>query len=342
MVGGRRSWLLAAVRLLLATGVSAVILWWIFRDVHWQHLWRQIVEMDLTYVGLYALALVVVQLCRVWRWQPLIKSFVKLTPRELFRISNIGLFLILALPFRLGEFSRPYLLKKHHGVRMSMGMGSVVVERVIDGLLVTVLFFLSTLALDGRFVVPHGIYVAAFIAGGIFAVAIAVIVVTLVFGEPLFRLLELLNQSFVAPLTRRVTEMLRAFTVGLKSLPDWRAILVFCFWTLVYWGANGLGLYWMMCAFGWDLPKVAGFILVSIIVVGIMIPAGPGHLGTYQGAIVKGLAIFAVAPTDAAAYSMVVYPLNVLVVVLFGLPYLVNAKLQISELVESQEELATR
>ncbi len=93
-------------------------------------------------------------------------------------------------------------------------------------------------------------------------------------------------------------------------------------WTLIYWAINGLGLYWMMRAFGWDVPIAAGFLVVSIIVVGIMIPAGPGFLGTFHAALLAGLSIFGIDRTGAAAYGMIIYPITVGVQLAFGLPYL--------------------
>jgi hypothetical protein len=88
-----------------------------------------------------------------------------------------------------------------------------------------------------------------------------------------------------------------------------------------------------MRAFGWDLPVLAGFTLVCVLVIGIMIPAGPGNLGTFQGALLAGLAVFGVGPTDAAAYGVVVYPITLVVMLAFGLPYLIGGRTRVAEIV---------
>ena len=56
---------------------------------------------------------------------------------------------ILALPVRLGEFVRPYLVARERDVRMSTMVGAVAVERIVDGLLISILFFGAYLASAG-------------------------------------------------------------------------------------------------------------------------------------------------------------------------------------------------
>ena len=57
---------------------------------------------------------------------------------------------LMVLPFRLGEFARPYLVADGKKVRVSAALSSVVVERVVDGIFTAVLLVLVLLA------VPEG------------------------------------------------------------------------------------------------------------------------------------------------------------------------------------------
>jgi uncharacterized protein (TIRG00374 family) len=328
------------VRLAIALSLSGFFLWLAFRHVDWSLMWQRVHEANRLYVLGFVISLAINQFCRVLRWDILIRPFTRISTAALFRISNVGLMLILLLPLRLGEFARPYLLKKESGAPLSSGMGSIVVERVIDGLLVVLLFFATTLGLHGRYHVPPALKAAAAVALGVFAGGLVVSIAALCARDSVFKLFEMLLSPISPRLTRRVLGMLDAFIHGLRVLPDLRAIFAFSLWTVAYWVANGLGYYCVMRAFGWDLPVVAGFALVSVIVIGIMIPAGPGHLGTFQGAILAGLAIFGVGPTDAAAYGMVVYPITVAAMVAFGLPYLLSRGGQVSEIMRVSAQQA--
>ena len=196
------------------------------------------------------------------------------------------------------------------------------VERVIDGLLVTLLFFCTTYQLGPPYAIPTVLHVSAVAALLVFAGATAVIVLALVTHGQFIKLARRLGGHVAPKMTERVIHLIDAFVAGLRSLPNVKAVMAVVFWTLAYWTANTLGFYWLLLAFGWSLPWVTSAIVVCVLVIWIMVPAGPGFLGTYQGAIVASLAIFGVSNTDAVAYGMVAYPINLVVVVGFGLPYL--------------------
>ncbi|MEL6547618.1 MAG: lysylphosphatidylglycerol synthase domain-containing protein, partial [Myxococcota bacterium] len=146
-------------------------------------------------------------------------------------------------------------------------------------------------------------------------------------------LIERLGKPIAPGLTEKAVGILRAFVDGLRALPNTASVLKFVLWTLAYWAANGLGMWALALGFGWDLPMISGFMLVSILVIGIMVPAGPGFLGPYQMALILGLSIFGIGQTEAAAYAMVSYPLTVISVLAFGLPWLFAGQAGVGEIV---------
>src|SRR5262245_29027207 len=63
---------------------------------------------------------------RAWRWNNLLDPIgAALPPGKLLAISSVGFMAILALPFRLGEFARPALLRKRGQVSASALLGTV-------------------------------------------------------------------------------------------------------------------------------------------------------------------------------------------------------------------------
>ena len=324
-----------AAQLVASLALSALFLWLAFRNVDFAAAMRLVGSVSLPLVALYVVSLVLIQLARAARWEILVRPFAAISKRAAFRISNIGGMLVLVLPLRLGELSRPYLLKRECGARMSAGLGAVVVERAIDGLLVTLFFFVSTMASSQNEHVPAGLHLAAVLALLFFTAAMAVVVATLLWRDTALRVVSRLVTPISRALASRLTGMLSAFVDGLRALPNARAVAGVIFWTAIYWAINGLGFYCVMRAFGWSLPPTAGFTLVSIIVIAIMIPAGPGFIGTFQAGIIAGLAIYGIGANAAAAYGLVVYPLNLLVVVAFGLPYLFSPKAAIGDIVRA-------
>ena len=72
---------------------------------------------------------------RASRWRFLIAPVKRVPLRDVVLLNWIGFFAIFALPLRLGELARPALTKLRHGIPISVGLGTVAVERVIDGLI---------------------------------------------------------------------------------------------------------------------------------------------------------------------------------------------------------------
>ena len=60
----------------------------------------------------------------------------------------------------------------------------------------------------------------------------------------------------------------------------------------VYWGLNGFGMWVLMRAFPFQLSLVQAYVVMCLVVVGVMIPAAPGMVGTFQAAVKLGLSIF--------------------------------------------------
>ncbi|MBI5508139.1 MAG: flippase-like domain-containing protein [Deltaproteobacteria bacterium] len=324
-----------ALRLGISLGLSGLFLWFAFHNVDLDTMWAQLRQVRWWAVVAFALLTMLIQLCRILRWEVLVRPFVKISTPTLFRVSGLGLMLIMVLPLRLGEFARPYLLKKETGAPFSAGVGSVVVERAMDGLLVTVLFFLTTFLLGASHPVPRPLMAAAVAALLFFAAVTVVIIFALITEARTLALVRRLGTPLAPRLTERAVGMLGAFVVGLRSLPDVRALAVFIGYTLIYWAANGWGMYLVMRGMGWDVPLLAGFTIVCVLVIGIMIPAGPGHLGTFQGALLAGLSIFNIGASEAAAYGMVIYPLTLLVIIAFGVPYLFGHGGEVSEIMRA-------
>src|SRR4029079_11245838 len=93
-------------------------------------------------VGLYLATLAVTHLFRAWRWDFLLRSAGARVPlHRLLAISSVGFMAILALPLRLGELVRPYYVAREGHVRMSAALGTIAVERIVDGLVISIVFF---------------------------------------------------------------------------------------------------------------------------------------------------------------------------------------------------------
>jgi len=128
-------------QLLIGVVISAVFLWLAFRRVPLSELWAFLKTINY----LWTLPLVVILIGSMYwrsvRWRLLLPPTRNIPPPRLFGPLIIGFGLNNVFPARAGEVLRPLALTKKEGVPFGEGMGTVVMERIFDSIMLLVLFF---------------------------------------------------------------------------------------------------------------------------------------------------------------------------------------------------------
>jgi glycosyltransferase 2 family protein len=239
------------------------------------------------------LLLVVVQLCRSLRWNHLLAPLgVRVPAGPLLAISAVGFMAILALPARLGELVRPGLLRKR-GVSASAALGTVAVERIVDGLLVSLFVFGAFFALRGPGA-PGWMMPTAYAALALFGTALVFLIfarrrpeATVTFCLRL-SLLPHLAPRLAGVIERKLLDMIRGFDV----LADRKNLIAFVAWSVVYWGANGGGVWVLARGFHLPLSLVGAYAVMGLVAVGITLPNSPGLVGQFQWFTLLGLTLY--------------------------------------------------
>lgn len=286
------------VNLLLSFGMLALCLWLVWPSagertdlaMAFSRLeWGTFAPYLFAFLGLQ----VVVHVCRSLRWNHLLAPLgVKVPPGPLLAISSVGFMAILALPARLGEFVRPGLLRRR-GISASAALGTVAVERIVDGLMISLFVFGAFYSIRGPHA-PGWMMPTAYLALGIFAAALVFLVFAMWRPEATVRtslklsLLPRLAPRIARVIEDKLLEMIRGFAV----LRDLRNLLAFSAWSLVYWIANGLGVWVLARGFGLDLSVMGGLATMGLVAVGISLPNSPGLVGQFQWFTLLGLSLY--------------------------------------------------
>lgn len=331
-----------AVQAVAGLAISAVALWLTLRGKDLGAIWAEIQGADYRYLAPYVLVLLGIHLARTVRWGILLEPVAEVPFGRLNAISAVGFMALMILPFRLGEFARPYLVAEPGKLRASTALSSVVAERIADGiftglLLVAVLFAVPDGAPGVRILRTGGVIVSlAFVA------ALAFLVVAYRNRALAVRLASGVLRPISPRLAERAAGMLDAFIHGLRHVPDRRKAWAFVLLTFAYWGMNAFGMSVLARGFGFRLGVVESCAVLGVLVVGVMIPAGPGMVGTFQGAIVVGLSLF--APADAVAtrgtaYANVLWAAQLVQVTALGLFFMFSRHIRLARLVGAGAEM---
>lgn len=254
-------------------------------------------SMSVSAVLIYALTIIPVHLFRAWRWKFLLRPIgVSLPFRRLMTISTVGFMAVLALPFRLGEFARPYYVVREGQSRMSAVLGTVAVERIVDGLVIAILLFTTYLfsLAPGAHAYPPMLALSAWLALFGFLGLTIFLGCALRWTEATIRLA--LAVTFLRKISPKwadtLDDKLRGLIQGFRALHNARDMLPFLLQTALYWGANGLGMWVLARLMNLPIPLHGAFAAMAFTGVLITLPNAPGLVGQFHAGIVLALAAY--------------------------------------------------
>ncbi len=322
-------------RLILGLAISALFLVW---------LWRQVG--DLSAIGsalreanyLYVLPALAVYFFGVWiravRWHYLLKPLKSVSPNRLFPVVVIGYMANDVLPARLGEFVRAYVLGDRERLPAAAILGTIVVERTLDGIAMLIFVIVATLFIP----LDPQLQRVFQIAAAVFVGAIAVFVV--------LASSRTLALSVIGALTRPLPERPRMlvasvadrFLAGFHALRSIRLTLAALSLSVAAWLAEA-GMYLIVGThvFGLTLPPSAYVLTTAFANLFAMVPSAPGYIGPFDAGALGSLALFGLTDSGVgAAYVFVLHIALLIPVSLLGFVYLWRYGLSIRTLWSSK------
>lgn len=288
------------------------------------------------YLGLLALT----HFFRAWRWNNLLRPIgVSLPTGKLLAISSVGFMAILALPARLGELVRPALMRKKGHVSASAVLGTVAVERIVDGLIVSLLVFGCCLAIHlGHPVDEKGwMMPMAYASLAIFVAAMVFLSFALRWPQRTTRialrlsLIDRVSTRAARTLEDKLLELIRGFRV----LRDRKNLAVFVVWSIIYWGVNGAAMLVLARGLGLQVSFVAILAVMGIVAVGISLPNSPGLVGQFHWLTVLGLSLYLpreTAETTGLAYAILLHGISSIWYVAVGALAMFTSHVKLHEL----------
>ena len=306
-------------------------------------------------VPAYLVTLIAMSYFRAVRWRFLLRSFAEVSRRRVLAVSWIGFAAILIMPFRLGEIVRPYMLREKGKVSMSSATGTVVAERVVDGLYLSVvlavaLVFVPTIQplpdrVVGLPVSVESVRLSGFVMLGVFTTAFVVIAV-FYFAREWARRITLRVFGLVSQrLGEKLAHTAEKLANGLHFLGRGRDAAGFLFETTVYWAFNVCGM-WLL-AYGCGVSHADGSAitfgeacaLMGMLGCTILIPGPPGLLGVFQAGIYAGMSMYfptSVVTGGGAAYAFTLYAIQLVWTLLGAGVFLVGDRRAMRDLAASR------
>lgn len=274
----------------------------------------------------YLATLVAMSYFRAVRWRYLLRSFADVPRRRVLAVSWIGFAAILLMPFRIGEIVRPYMLREKGKLSMSSATGTVVAERVVDGLYLSIVLALALIFVPTIHPLPEKVVglpisvaqvrASGFAMLGLFTVAFTVIAV-FYFARAWAHKMTLAVFGLVSKrLGQKLADTAEKLANGLHFLGRGRDAGPFLLETTAYWLLNALGM-WIL-AWGCGVVHADGSAitfgeacaLMGMLGCTILIPGPPGLLGVFQAGIYAGMTMYfptSIVTGAGSAYVFLLY-----------------------------------
>jgi glycosyltransferase 2 family protein len=306
---------LRAVLLLAGVAVSVVLTYLALRDIDFEAFLDALAEGDPAWFAASFAVLVAAYAVRVARWWVLFDVGERPPVRALVRALLVGDFLTSLLPvLRLGELARVVVLHREARTPRSVGLGTVVTERVQDTIALLLLLFVA---------VPFAPAVTWLRAAALFfAVLLAGLLIALVvfwrFGSrPLGFLLRPLSR--LPGFSRARTELAaEGILRGLSGLRNVRVALAAFTLTVLSWLTVAFAYTFALRGVGLELGLDAGILVAVATTFSLLLPALPASVGIFEAAVIVALEPYGVDEAQALSGAVVIHVLTFVPFLILG------------------------
>jgi uncharacterized membrane protein YbhN (UPF0104 family) len=288
----------------------ALALW----GAHWAEVGIALAQADYRLVALALVTVLLVTGGKARRWQLLCSSRPPIGLPRLLGIMLVGQLFNIALPVRLGDLARAYLVGRLAGESKAWALGTIVVEKGID----SIMLCLALGAVVPFALTPQRLRGATLDTLGTAAVIIGLILVSLAARRWWPVLARRGSIPLPLLLQRGLGDSLAALVSGFAALGHWPTHLWVWLWSLVIWALSASTIYLLFLAFGLSLPLMAAWVLLLALQVSMPISSSPGLVGVVHYACILVLVAFAVGHEQALAYGIVLHLVIVTPIVLLG------------------------
>jgi uncharacterized protein (TIRG00374 family) len=309
----------AAVKYLLFLAVGLILLWLAFRNENIGDVLYRMRVADPFWLTLSILIALVALVSRAIRWKILIEPLGH-SPRttNTFYALLVGYLANLAIP-RIGEITRCASLNKSEKVPFSGLVGTVIVERAIDVIMLLVCMFIVAIFefqtlftfLEQNLLLPISIKLGDNFALLMFSAGL--IVMMLLSGAIWF----LRNKE--SRLRIRVSKLLREIIAGLGTVLIMEKKGWFVFHTILIWFCYFLITY--VCFFCLDatshLDASTGLFITVVGGFGMSAPV-QGGIGAFHYVVSQALQIFGISSTDGIVFATLLHTSQTLLIMVLG------------------------
>jgi len=311
------------IQFIVLLGVGILLVWLSFRSV-WAEK-EKIVDSfksaNYFWVGISVLISFFSHFLRAYRWNYLLKpAGYSVKPANALGAVLVGYFANYGLP-RMGEITRCTLVTKYDDVPFEVALGTVITERIVDMLLLIVIFFLTLFAQFSQLkeLTAKYLYDPLMLKlSGIsehptkFIILISILLVGAI-------VLFLIRKKISGLLKGKFGNIIKGFGKGLSSVKDIDKKFQFIALSFAIWASYFYSLYF--CFFAFEGTSNLGHSeCLAILLFGTLgVVFSPGGLGAYPAIVTALLTYYGIEQISAFSFPWMTWTSQFILIVILGL-----------------------
>lgn len=311
------------IQFIVLLGVGILLVWLSFRSV-WtekEKILDSFKSANYFWVGISVLIAFLSHFLRAYRWNYLLKpAGYSVKPANALGAVLVGYFANYGLP-RMGEITRCTLVTKYDDVPFEVALGTVITERIVDMLLLIVIFFLTLFAQFSQLKELTVTYLYDPLMLKLNGISehptkfIILISVLLVVAITLF----LIRKKISGLLKGKFGNIIKGFGKGLSSVKDIDKKFQFIALSFAIWASYFYSLYF--CFFAFEGTSNLGYSeCLAILLFGTLgVVFSPGGLGAYPAIVTALLTYYGIEQISAFSFPWMTWTSQFILIVVLGL-----------------------
>lgn len=238
-------------------------------------------------VTFYALDL----LARTNRWRIILKPIKLLSIKETGKALLVGYAMNCILPARLGEIFRGNFTGKSYKIPRSTVIGSIFLERVVDGLTIILCILVGGLFIPRNEGVNSLILGASIIFFGLLILSIILSVIA--------------RRGFLIKFSATLHQKVQMFTESVRKI-NFFSLSSIIYLSLLVWMLEGISIWSILKSIDVSLQWSSMLTVLGFISLSTLLPSAPGYVGTYQYAYGLALNLFGYGTEQGIAAATIV------------------------------------
>ncbi|MBI9054974.1 MAG: flippase-like domain-containing protein [Bacteroidales bacterium] len=305
----------------LAIGI--LLLYLSFKGVDFDHLVDDLKSANYFWVFISLICAIVGYVSRAIRWRLLIEPLNYKPPiKNVFFALMFGYFANFAFP-RIGEITRCGALTKSDKIPMDSLIGTVIIERAIDLIVLIILLFVVFIAkidVFGGFIkdtvfIPLFKKIVNTVDFPIFYWLIVIAILVLAFGLLYYHRKKIKRVKIII----KIRKILRGVISGVKTVTKMKSRTAFLFHTIVIWVSYFFMTYVVIFAIPAtsNLTPIDGLFLLVIGGLGMAAPV-QGGIGAFHWIVSSALSLYGISKAEGLVFATIQHESQAILAILLG------------------------